>query len=212
MEAGKIGFSHYIAGMRRCYEFEQIGYVAHKLSDSSEGLLTWCLQFMQGIWDRIQRAASKCSISSAGSELQRGRGGWNPCSGCLGKQVKMENGQSLAECTEKLCVCKTNCGRTTDIPWHLLHYFLLVKTCPASPLGLVAILRSARVGTIGPCRDTAEDSSSSFFSWGGSFFWLDSWFDYCCAKEIWNHFQTYLTLDRMYVNVCIQRSANSQLI
>lgn len=71
MEAGKIGFSHYIAGMKRCYKFEQIGYVAHKLSDSSEGRLAWCLQFMQGIWDRIQRAASKCSISSAGSELQR---------------------------------------------------------------------------------------------------------------------------------------------
>lgn len=29
---------------------------------------------MQGIWDGIQRAASKCSISSAGSELQRDGG------------------------------------------------------------------------------------------------------------------------------------------
>lgn len=74
MEAGRIRFSHYIAGMRRRYKFEQIGCVAHKLSDSSEGRLTWCLQFMQGIWDRIQRAASKCSISSAGSELQEGGG------------------------------------------------------------------------------------------------------------------------------------------
>lgn len=112
MEAGKIGFTHHIAGKRRCYKFEQIGHVAHKLSDSSEGRLTWCLQFMQGIWDRIQRAASKCSIGSAGSELQGGWGwGVDPCSGCLGKQVKMENGQSLAECTEKLCCC-----RTTDIP------------------------------------------------------------------------------------------------
>lgn len=98
MEAGKIRFSYYIAGMRRCYKFEQIGYVAHKLSDSSEGRLTWCLQFMQGIWDRSQRAASKCSISSAGSELQRGEGEGDVAK----KQVEMENGPSLAECTEKL--------------------------------------------------------------------------------------------------------------
>lgn len=72
--------NHFLAGMRRSYKFEQIGDVFHKLSDSSEECLTWRLQFMQGIWDRIQRTASKCSISSAGSELQReraerGRGG-----------------------------------------------------------------------------------------------------------------------------------------
>lgn len=72
--------NHFLAGMRCSYKFEQIGYIFHKLSDSSEERLTWCLQFMQGIWDRIQRTASKCSISSAGSELQRereerGRGG-----------------------------------------------------------------------------------------------------------------------------------------
>lgn len=66
--------NHFLAGMRRSYKFEPIGYIFHKLSDSSEERLTWCFQFKQGIWDRIQRTASKCSISSAGSELQREQG------------------------------------------------------------------------------------------------------------------------------------------
>lgn len=98
--------SHFLAVMRRSYKFEQIGYIFQKLSDSSEECLTWCLQFMQGIWDRIQRMASKCSISSAGSELQRERE--ERGRGASLQQMprrKMENGQTLAKCAKKLCLC-----------------------------------------------------------------------------------------------------------
>lgn len=61
--------------MRYFYKCEHIHYIFHKLLDSIEESLTWCLQFMMGIWDRIQRPSS-----SPGSELQGEGSGRRECS------------------------------------------------------------------------------------------------------------------------------------
>lgn len=93
--------NHFFAGLQRCYKHEQIGHIFHKLLDSIEECLTWCFKFMQGIWDRLQTANSKCSISSAGSELQgeRERGGTLATDDWKDRR-EMENGQNVAKLTE----------------------------------------------------------------------------------------------------------------
>lgn len=113
--------NHFLAGVQRCYKREQIGHIFHKLLDSIEECLTWCFQFMQGIWDRIQRASSKCSISSAGSELQRKRGGTLAMDDWKDRR-EMANEQNMATLTERWWMDRAKDGWRYDISWSVSNF------------------------------------------------------------------------------------------
>lgn len=111
--------------MLRCCKHRQIDHIFHKLLDSIEQCLTWCFKFMQGIWDRIQTVNSKCSISSAGSELQseeEGGGGrrrceWKEHSPQMTRKTDKKHTSEIWEWTEGWWMDRREAGGTDQ--WHV---------------------------------------------------------------------------------------------